>query len=647
MRVAAGTSVLVALAAAVGHALPATETDRAGIDFRITPERLVRSTSGRMEGFQRLLERRYARQQQADQQFVDQNQMRFWQEQQPNYIQSAWHTVSSGLRTTGLAGHSLAKWLDYLVPAAAHSDKHHNISQPAYLSQPLDHFDNTTSARFDQRFFYSTRHYKPAAHRKHGEAVPIYILDSGEANAEQRIPFLDTGILDILSEATGGIGIVLEHRYYGTSVPNRTELGSGDSWGVDQLRWLTNKQALKDSAEFIRRLDIPGTDNSEHRKVIYYGGSYPGVRSAHMRLLYPDLVHGAIASSAVVAAVDEFPEYFYPVARGAPTACSQAIQAAVAEIDKIIAPNPYTGGNQPERDANATAQLLELFGLTGLSNVADLANLNMFPLGAFQSLNWDARVSSTEFDALCKTLTTYGVSGYEAGSISQQWELSNKLVLPREVHACAKFMRDNYITPCTRGEDGEAGESPDACFSADYDAFAKSTKLTAGRAWTFQYCSTWGYIMTSPPPAAQYKTSLDGQSRYFVPSGPKLVSTLVDYNYAHEVCEKGFPAGEHFTMPARPDIDQVNSLGGFQLQVDRLAFIDGQYDPWRPATVHSEEYAHGGARPDTLQRPFKLIPDCWHHCDENGVKNPAKTPRRVRLIHEQQVQFVKHWLRQE
>jgi len=30
---------------------------------------------------------------------------------------------------------------------------------------------------------------------------------------------------------------------------------------------------------------------------IYYGGSYAGARAAHMRVQYPDLVWGAIASS--------------------------------------------------------------------------------------------------------------------------------------------------------------------------------------------------------------------------------------------------------------------------------------------------------------------------------------------------------------
>jgi len=40
------------------------------------------------------------------------------------------------------------------------------------------------------------------------ELFPIFFKD--------RLPFLDTGIVEILTKATSGLGIVLEHRYYGT-----------------------------------------------------------------------------------------------------------------------------------------------------------------------------------------------------------------------------------------------------------------------------------------------------------------------------------------------------------------------------------------------------------------------------------------------
>ncbi len=233
----------------------------AGISLPVHPisaERLTHSTPRRMDGFQRMLERRYKKQQlRLEQDFAATSRQ---DNGDMNVLSRVLAAVHGGLSTQQGIGSTLAKYVEYLTADTSGSkSKHkHDIHEPAYYRQPLDHFDNTTEAQFDHRFFYSTRHYKPAAARKNGEAVPIYILDSGEADARARIPFLDTGILDILAKATGGIGIVLEHRYYGTSLPNRTDLGPGDTWGVDQLRWLTNKQALEDSAEFIRNLHIRG-----------------------------------------------------------------------------------------------------------------------------------------------------------------------------------------------------------------------------------------------------------------------------------------------------------------------------------------------------------------------------------------------------
>ena len=77
------------------------------------------------------------------------------------------------------------------------------------FTQPLDHFYNTTDATFPQRFWVNTRHYKPRP------GAPVIVIDGGETNGEDRLPFLNTGIADILARATGGVGVVLEHRYYG------------------------------------------------------------------------------------------------------------------------------------------------------------------------------------------------------------------------------------------------------------------------------------------------------------------------------------------------------------------------------------------------------------------------------------------------
>ena len=77
------------------------------------------------------------------------------------------------------------------------------------FTQPLDHFYNTTHATFQQRFWVNARHYKPRP------GAPVIVIDGGETSGVDRLPFLDTGIADILARATGGVGVVLEHRYYG------------------------------------------------------------------------------------------------------------------------------------------------------------------------------------------------------------------------------------------------------------------------------------------------------------------------------------------------------------------------------------------------------------------------------------------------
>lgn len=81
-----------------------------------------------------------------------------------------------------------------------------------WFTQPLDHFSESPDT-FRQRFWVSTRHYKP------GSGGPVIVLDGGETSGEDRLPFLDTGIVNILAKATGGVGVVLEHRYYGSSIP--------------------------------------------------------------------------------------------------------------------------------------------------------------------------------------------------------------------------------------------------------------------------------------------------------------------------------------------------------------------------------------------------------------------------------------------
>lgn len=72
------------------------------------------------------------------------------------------------------------------------------------------------------------------------------------------------------------------------------------------MRYLSTSQALADLATVIismnKKHELP-----ENTKWIVFGGSYAGNLAAWMRLKYPHLVHGAVASSAPVLAQFNFP----------------------------------------------------------------------------------------------------------------------------------------------------------------------------------------------------------------------------------------------------------------------------------------------------------------------------------------------------
>ncbi len=90
-------------------------------------------------------------------------------------------------------------------------------------------------------------------------------------------------------------------RFYGESHP--TEDAS-----TENLKYLSSRQALADFAHF-HDLMIVKYKMTQRNKWICFGGSYSGALSAWLRQLYPNVVVGAVASSAPVLAKFDFLEY--------------------------------------------------------------------------------------------------------------------------------------------------------------------------------------------------------------------------------------------------------------------------------------------------------------------------------------------------
>lgn len=84
-----------------------------------------------------------------------------------------------------------------------------------------------------------------------------------------------------------------------------------------------------------------------------------------------------------------------------------------------------------------------------------------------------------------------------------------------------------------------------------------------------------------------------------------IVSRLITLPYSATICREAFGIDK----PA--DVDLVNKYGGYDIDEERLAFIDGSADPWVEATAHS---SHARDRESTDDKPFILIQDAVHHC---------------------------------
>jgi len=283
-----------------------------------------------------------------------------------------------------------------------------------------------------------------------------------------------------------------------------------------------------------------------------------------------------------------------------------------------------------------TQALKNYFGLGGISRNEDFVNALTLPLGSWQARNWDPAVSTDAFFEFCDQLVgneddDEGEAGVAERAYAQLGDaLFDALgfALPSwpgrsfaSFSNYAAFVKENIAAACPEEED------QDFCFgNAEYSDADTSIKGAEWKAWPAQFCAEWGYLQGGAP---------EGH--------PSIVSRLITPEYTGEICVLAFPPGKLFQMPAEPNVTAINQWGAFEIAADRLAFIDGSADPWIYATPHSPD-ADEPDREDSLTRPFKLIKGGVHHWDENGLEDGKDEPKRIRKIHEDEVEFVRAWM---
>ncbi|ODH19671.1 hypothetical protein ACO22_06149 [Paracoccidioides brasiliensis] len=490
------------------------------------------------------------------------------------------------------------------------------LYKPHKTKVPIDHFpydsryEPHTDEKFDLRYWFDASHYK--------EGGPIIVLHSGETSGVNRLPFLQKGIMKILSETTNGLGVILEHRYYGESFPTA-------NLSTENLRFLTTEQAMADSAYFAQEVVFEGfegvdlTAKGGKAPWIIYGGSYAGAQVAFLRVSYPDIFWGAISSSGVPKAIYDFWEYFEAVRRYGPPECISTTQKFVDIVDRIV---------MGQHNAKIIERLKSFFNLGNLTHIDDFAYVLSFGITYWQERNWDPKVSLPNFDFYCGNITVdellYKNGNLRgearallaaAGYFAQTNALTNRLL------NFAGFVNVDQVVGCK-----SHNQTLDECLGQHERPWFKDVDLSQAdnRCWPYQVCTEWGYLQVG---------STVPRDRM------PMVSRMIDLEYASIMCR------EAFGIYKPPEIERINKYGGFDIEYERLAFIDGEADAWRAASPHADAVR---PRENTIDKPFILIEGGGHHWDENGLfpneTTPDLPPRPVADAQAQEVEFVKKWV---
>ncbi|CAJ2635227.1 unnamed protein product [Trifolium pratense] len=171
-----------------------------------------------------------------------------------------------------------------------------------FFQQQLDHFSFSNLPTFPQRYLINTQNWVIGS-------GPIFLYCGNEGDILWFAQ--NTGFLWEIAPKFGAMVVFPEHRYYGESVP----FGSKEEAykNATTLGYLTAEQALADFAVLVT--DLKQNLSAIHCPVVLFGGSYGGMLAAWMRLKYPHIAVGALASSAPILQFEDIVplETFYDI----------------------------------------------------------------------------------------------------------------------------------------------------------------------------------------------------------------------------------------------------------------------------------------------------------------------------------------------
>jgi serine protease 16 len=404
-----------------------------------------------------------------------------------------------------------------------------NVSEAFFDGAILDHFAPVAErAHWKQRYYVNEEFWG-------GRGYPVFLYIGGEGPLGARA-ITNHSYIHFAAEQHRALLVALEHRFYGKSYPTV-------DMSLPHLRYLSSEQALADIAHFHSFLS-DRFDLDRETKWVGFGGSYPGNLAAWLKLKYPALFVGTIASSAPVHAKVDFSEYMEVVGDGlryfGGGECYRQVEKSILELRVLM----------DDKGQKAQDKLAKMFSpCYPMTNEFDDSVFESSVMGAFQDI--------AQYNQLHDGLMTLS-------DVCDHFTKADANASPLET--LASFLVKARDGPCLDSKFEGAPNATVETLSED-----KFDGQSSARQWIYQTCNEFGYFQTTAS----------------VHSPFHALSAVTEQNVGSEICKRVYG------IDVSPDVGSTNiDYGSLGITVENVTFPSGTIDPWHALAVQNSTTLH-------------------------------------------------------
>ncbi|KAL4102137.1 hypothetical protein PRIC1_005885 [Phytophthora ramorum] len=436
--------------------------------------------------------------------------------------------ASSGARAHNLQRLQDFRGHEYFVQFDVHQSEDDPVTFPVqedfFTDAILDHF-----APVSRRTTWKQR-YQVNEEFWGGHGFPVFLYIGGEGPLGPKA-ITNRTFIYYLAEQHRALLLALEHRFYGKSYPT-------EDMSLPNLVYLSSEQALADLAHF--HSFVTDQYGLTDEKWVAFGGSYPGNLAAWVKLKYPALFAGTVASSAPVHAKTDFFEYMEVVGDGlryfGGGECYHEVEQAITQLGELM------DSGKKGRD-----KVDELFKpCYPMTNEFDDSVFETSVMGAFQDIAQYNAIHEgvMTLDEVCKHFT-------EAGDA---------------VGKLASFINRTRVGDCLDSKFQGAPNGTVEVLSRDqFDG------KSSARQWVYQTCNMFGYFQTTTSARSPFHA----------------LRAVTEANAGTEICKRVYE------MNVAPDVAGANlDYGSLGIEVERVTFPSGTIDPWHALAVQNSTKMH-------------------------------------------------------